>query len=245
MDYPAATLVFIALIFTLAGMVKGIIGLGLPTIAIGLLTLRIGTPEAVALLVMPTIITNLWQLFAGPRFLHLLRRFLTLMAGLAVGAFIGVRLLVDGEFATVMLGLVLAGYGVLGLSKAQFTVSPRWEGRLSPLIGVVTGILYGSTGLGVSSVPYVSALGLSKDELIQAMGLLFSMMSLTMALALAFAGKFEPGVAGMSIAALVPAMLGMTLGQKLRDRIDAALFRKIFFWSMVALGIYTAIHGLK
>lgn len=245
MEYSLPSLIFIAAIFVLAGMVKGIIGLGLPTIAIGLLTLRIGTPEAVALLVMPTIITNIWQLISGPRFVHLIRRFFTLLAGMFIGAFIGVHLLVNGEFATLMLGLVLAGYGLLGLSQVQFSVAPRWEARLSPVTGLVTGVLYGSTGLGVTAVPYVSALGLQKDELIQTMGLIFSMMSLAMALALWFAGKFEFAVAGTSTMALVPAMIGMTVGQKLRDRMEPVLFRKCFFVTMVVLGIYTAVHGMK
>ena len=244
MDYSVGTLIFITFVFILAGMVKGFVGLGLPTVAIGLLTLRIGTPEAVAMLVMPTIITNIWQLIAGPRFVHLIRRFLTMLIGLFIGAFIGVRVLVDGEFATFMLGCVLAGYGLLGLSKVDFTVGPRWEGRLSPVTGLITGVLYGSTGLGVTAVPYVSALRLPKDELIQALGLVFSMMSLAMALALTHAGKFELSVAGTSTMALIPAMIGMMIGQRFRDKVDAEMFRKIFFVVMVALGIYTAVHGM-
>ncbi|WP_151446184.1 sulfite exporter TauE/SafE family protein [Lacisediminimonas profundi] len=245
MDYPVSTLAFIAVIFILAGTVKGFIGLGLPTVAIGLLTFRIGTPEAVTMLIMPTVITNLWQLVSGPRFVHLIRRFLSLLACLFIGAFIGVRLLIDGEFATVMLGLVLTGYGVLGLTNVQFTVAPRWEARLSPLTGVVTGVLYGSTGLGVTAVPYVGALGLSKDETIQAMGLIFSVMSLATALALAWAGKYHPTVAGTSAMALLPAMVGMMIGQRLRDRVSAVVFRRCFFIAIVALGIYTVLHGIR
>jgi uncharacterized membrane protein YfcA len=245
MDYSAGTLVFITLIFVLAGSVKGFIGLGLPSVAIGLLTFRLGMPEAVALLVMPTIITNLWQLIAGPRFIHLIRRFATMLIGMCVGAFVGVKLLIDGEFATILMGCVLAGYGLLGLTRFEFTVSPRWESRLSPVTGLVTGVLYGSTGLGMTAVPFVSALGLSKDELIQAMGLIFSAMSVAMVLALAYAGRFEPAVAGTSLMALIPAMLGMLLGQKLRDKVNPVAFRRIFFIAMVALGIYTIVHAIK
>ena len=245
MDYSLGTLLFVGSIFIVAGMVKGFIGLGLPTVAIGLLTLRIGTPEAVAMLVMPTIITNIWQLIAGPRFMHLFRRLLPLMLGLFVGTFIGVRVLVEGQIATFMLGCVLVGYGLLGLSNVSFIVTPRWENRVAPVIGVVTGVLYGSTGLGVTSVPYMTALGLAKDELIQAMGLIFTMMSLALWLALSLAGRFEMSVAGTSMMALVPALIGMTLGQKVRDKVDAALFRKIFFVALIGLGMYTAINGMK
>jgi uncharacterized protein len=243
-DYTPLNIVFIALAFIVAGMVKGVIGLGLPTIAIGLLTLRIGTAEAVAMLAMPTVITNLWQLLTGPRFFHLLRRFKVLLATGFVGIFIGVRLLVDGGMAGFLLGLLLAGYGLLGLSKLKFSLTPRWEARLSPVAGLATGVLYGSTGLGVSSIPYITALGLEREELVQAMGLLFSTLSLAMAVALTLAGKFQPSIATTSVLALLPAMAGMMLGQKLRQAIDQEQFRKVFFAAMVLLGAYTAFHAL-
>jgi uncharacterized membrane protein YfcA len=181
---------------------------------------------------------------AGPRFLHLIRRFAWLVLGLFAGAFIGVRLLVDGHLAMILLGVVLAAYGVLGLSKFHFSLSPRWEARLSPAVGLVTGVLYGSTGLGITSLPYIGALKIERDELVQAMGLLFSSMSLATALALAVYGKYQLQVAGTSTAALVPAFIGMAIGQRLRERMDAARFRQLFFATMVILGLYTVAHAL-
>lgn len=244
MDYPLATLAIIVLAFILAGTVKGMLGVGLPTVAMSVLSFRLGMAEAVAMLVMPTVITNLWQLVAGPRFLHLTRRFAWLLVGLIVGAFVGVRLLVDGHLAMVLLGLLLAGYGVLGLTRYQFSLSQRWEARLSPVVGVVTGVLYGATGLGISSLPYVGALKIDKEELIQAMGLMFSTMSLATAVALAWYGKYHMNVAGTSAAALVPAFIGMAIGQRLRERMDANRFRQLFFVTMLILGIYTAAHAM-
>lgn len=245
MDTPLATLAIIVVAFVLAGTVKGMLGVGLPTVAMSVLSFRLGMAEAVAMLIMPTVITNLWQLIAGPRFFHLIRRFAWLIAGLIVGAFVGVRLLVDGHMAMLLLGLLLAGYGVLGLSRYQFSLSRRWEARLSPVVGVITGVLYGATGLGISSLPYVGALKIEKDELIQAMGLLFSAMSLATAVALAWYGKFHMQVAGTSAAALVPAFIGMAIGQRLRERMDANRFRQLFFATMVILGIYTVAHSLS
>ena len=245
MEYSISTVLVIVLAFVLAGTVKGMLGLGLPTVAISVLSFRVGMADAVTLLVMPTILTNLWQLLAGPRFVHLIRRFAGMLIATLVGAFIGVRLLVNGEMAMVLLGVVLLVYGLLGLSKLQFTVPPRWEGKLSPAVGLLTGVLYGSTGLGITSVPYVTALGLSKDELVQAMGLVFSAMSLSLAIALAGVGKFELGVAGASTATLIPAFIGMALGSRMRARMNAVLFRKVFFAAMVVLGGYTVIHALN
>ncbi len=244
MDYPLATLAIITLAFVLAGTVKGMLGVGLPTVAMSVLSFRLGMAEAVAMLVMPTIITNLWQLAAGPRFLHLMRRFAWLILGLTVGAFVGVQLLVNGHLAMLLLGLLLAGYGVLGLSRFQFSLSERWEARLSPAVGLVTGALYGATGLGISSLPYIGALKIERDELVQAMGLMFSVMSLATAVALAWFGKYHLQVAGTSVAALLPAFVGMAIGQRLRERMDAARFRQLFFAAMVILGLYTTVHAV-
>jgi uncharacterized protein len=242
MQYSLTTISIIAFTFILAGMVKGVTGMGLPTVAIGMLGLVMGPAEAVTLLVLPTLITNVWQLFAGPRFIDLLRRFATMMAGLFIGSFYGVRLLIHTEFATILLGVVLAGYGAFGLSSIQFAVSPRWERRLSPVTGLITGVLYGSTGLALTAVPYVNSLRLDKDALIQTLSLTFTVCSLGMAFGLAAQGRFQLSVAGTSLLALVPAFVGIMLGQHLRNRMKPEVFRRWFFVWMLILGTYMVVH---
>jgi len=181
MQDPSIVILIVALTFLLAGMVKGVIGMGLPTVAMGLLGLVMPPVEAAALLVVPSLVTNVWQLVAGPRFIALLRRFATLMVGVCLGTAVGIGLLTGGSatFATVALGAVLAAYGAIGLISARFTVSPRLEHWLSPLIGVITGFLTGATGVFViPAVPYFNSLGLEKEELIQTLGLSFTVSTL-------------------------------------------------------------------
>jgi uncharacterized membrane protein YfcA len=64
----------VGLVFVLAGFVKGTIGMGLPTVAIGFLTLLMPPAEAATILILPSFVTNVWQLAAGPQFAGLLRR---------------------------------------------------------------------------------------------------------------------------------------------------------------------------
>ena len=59
------TSIFIAAVFVLAGLVKGTIGLGLPTISMGLLALVMPPIEAAAILILPSFLTNVWQMVAG------------------------------------------------------------------------------------------------------------------------------------------------------------------------------------
>src|SRR3954447_4742070 len=115
--------------FLLAGVVKGVIGLGLPTVSMGLLGLAMSPVQAAALLLVPSLVTNLWQLFTGPRFGALLRRLWGMMLGVVVGTLAGSGLIAGtaGHAATAALGGALALYGVVGLLKPRLRVPPAAE----------------------------------------------------------------------------------------------------------------------
>jgi uncharacterized membrane protein YfcA len=76
---------FITLVFVLAGAVKGVTGMGLPTVAVALLTLRMPPLEAAALLIVPSSVTNVWQLAAGPALYPLWLRFRWLLLAVCAG----------------------------------------------------------------------------------------------------------------------------------------------------------------
>ena len=112
--------------FLLAGLVKGVIGLGLPTVAIGLLGLLMTPAQAAAILVVPSLVTNIWQFAVGGELLALVRRLWPMLAGICIGTLIGAVLLPSGSSAqaTVWLGVALAVYAGLGLIKVEFSVPP-------------------------------------------------------------------------------------------------------------------------
>ncbi|KAF1070050.1 MAG: hypothetical protein GAK45_00929 [Pseudomonas citronellolis] len=238
----------ILLTFLLAGLVKGVVGLGLPTVAVGLLGLVMPPMQAAAILVVPSTVTNLWQLAAGPRFLGLLKRLWGMLLGIVVGT-LAVGAWLGGEHwsaATPLLGVALILYALLGLSNKRFSVPPRHERWLSPLIGVVTGAITAVTGVFViPAVPYLQALGLEKDDLVQALGLSFTVSTLALAITLSQQGSLlHASVLGVSLLALVPALLGMYLGQWLRNRISPQTFRRCFFGGLLLLGADLALRGL-
>src|SRR5947209_682808 len=170
------SLAYIAIVggaFTLAGFVKGVIGLGLPTVSIGLLSLVMAPVEAVALLFVPSLVTNIWRLAIGPNFRPLLARQWTMLVSICVGIAIGAYLFGTVRYpgAKRWLGVSLLAYAALGLSPVRFHVRQRDEPVLSPIIGAVTGLLASITGVFmVPNVPYLQALGLDRDERMQALG---------------------------------------------------------------------------
>jgi len=235
-----------SLIFMLAGFVKGVIGLGLPTVAIGLLGLVMPPAQAVSLLVVPSLVTNVWQLAAGPGFVPLARRLWPMLLGVCAGTWAGAGLLAaqaNGR-ATLFLGIALVIYAMFGLSKKRFAVPAHAEPWMSPLIGVVTGVVTAATGVFVlPAVPYLQALALDKEELVQALGLSFTVSTLALAAVLMLHGSFHPSVAGASLAALAPALGGMLIGQWVRTRVRAETFRLFFFAGLLLLGGHLALRA--
>lgn len=234
-------------VFLLAGMVKGLIGMGLPTIAMGLLAVIMPPAQAAAILIVPSFVTNVWQLVAGPAFAGLVRRLWSMMAGVIVGTIAGSGVLAGNSagIATAGLGAALILYGLVSLSGARFTTPSRHEAWLSPLIGAATGLVTGATGVFViPAVPYLQSLGLEKDDLIQALGLSFTVSTVALAAGLLRVEAFQPGLAGLSLLALIPALAGMFVGQWIRSRISAETFRSVFFVGLLTLGGYLLIRAL-
>lgn len=238
----------VALTFVAAGWVKGMVGMGLPTTAMALLSLMLPPVEAAALLVVPSLVTNLWQLLAGPAFGALLRRFGTMMIAICVGTALGIGLLSashHSQWPTIALGLVLAVYALFGLAAPKVLVPLRWQPWLSPLAGLVTGMFAGATGVLVFPVvPYLGVLGLDKEELIQALGLSFTISTIALGAALALSGSYPSGVALTSLLAVLPALLGMFIGQRVRHRLDPAAFRRWFFLGMLSVGAIMVVRAV-
>jgi uncharacterized membrane protein YfcA len=242
------TVVLVALVvFLLAGVVKGVAGLGLPTIAMALLALVMPPAQAAALLVVPSLVTNLMQLRPLSRLGPMLRRLGAMQAGVCAGSLLGAVWLgaPSGQGATVALGAVLVLYAAWGLSGARLAVSVQAERWLGPMVGVATGLLTAATGVFVvPAVPYLQALGLEKDELVQAMGLSFTASTVALGLGLAAQGVYSTATAASSVVMLVPAVAGMVLGQWLRGWLSPALFRTLFFVGLALLGSHMVIKGL-
>ena len=233
--------------YVLAGFVKGVIGLGLPTVAIGLLGLLMTPAQAAAILVVPSLVTNVWQFAVGGDLLALARRMWPLLAGICIGTLIGAVLLPSGSSAqaTVWLGVALAVYAGLGLIKVQFSVPPRAELWLGLVVGIATGAITVATGMfALPGVPYIQALRFDRHKLVQALGLSFTVSTITLAAALFHAGEIRTSLAWPSLVALGAALIGMWLGQFVRGKVKAETFRLCFFVGLLLLGAHLALRGL-
>ncbi|SUE44518.1 sulfite exporter TauE/SafE family protein [Roseomonas gilardii] len=247
MDLPLSLLAVIAPVFFLAGFTKGVTGLGLPTVGMGLLSLFVAPAQAATLVILPSLLTNFWQM-AGHALPGLLRRLWPMLLATVLGCWAGRGLLTGGSawVGQGALGIVLAAYALFGLSPLRLpSIPPRREGWLGPLAGFCTGLLTAATGVFVlPAVPYLQALPLERPALMQALGLSFTTSTLALAAVLADGGALDGAGAAGSALALLPALLGMVLGQWLQKRLRPAVFRRVFFGGLLLLGAHLLLRGL-
>ena len=240
-------LILIAAAFLLAGFIKGVLGLGLPTVAMGLLAVTMPPARAIAIVIVPAIVTNIWQTFGGPYLRDILRRLWPLMLGTVVGIWLNAGLLTGpyAPYGTVTLGLLLVTYAIMGLSKFHFEVARRDEKWIGGIVGLITGVVSAATGVQViPSMPFMQAIGMEKDELVQALGVFFTVATIALGFSLTASGLLTAATALPGAIAMAASFAGMFVGQAVRTRMAPEVFRRWFLIAMILLGLYLAVNAL-
>lgn len=241
------TIALVCTAFLLAGGVKGVLGLGLPLTSVALMSTFMDLRVAVPLLVVPVVVTNVWQALRGDELVVLLRRFWLLFAGSCIGVWFGTVALfrVDPAFLITTLGVVVCAFTAVNLFALRLTVPPGSAPVLSPAVGLFSGVLSGSTGsLGLPVVIYFQALGLPKDTFVQAIGLQFLITAAVWIAALADQDALHASGLAVSAIAVVPAAAGMVAGQWLRERLSQERFRTGLYVFLFIIGLNLIRKGL-
>lgn len=248
LHFDVAGVALVLAIFLFAGTVKGVAGFGLPTISLGLLALTRPMQEAIALALLPTMATNVWQALGGgalrPTVSRLWPFFLASVFGTVAAA--GALSRADAAVLTGLLGALMA------LSAAMALLGPRWpepeprrERWLSPVVGATSGAVTGLTGsYMMPAAPYLSTLRLSPDGFVQAFALGALAATGALSLAMAAQGLLPPRLGLASAMGLVPAFLGMAVGRRLRRGFSEQRFRHVIQCFLLSLGLYLMVRNL-
>lgn len=237
--FETLSLVFAA--FLLGGLVKGVVGLGFPIVVLACLAATVGLKEAMGLLIVPGVVTNIWQAVVGGSFVSILQRIWTLLLASVAGIWAGVQILTtaDPKLLIGLLGTLLFVYSAISLARPQIPPPEKHEGWLSPVMGAAGGFMFGLTGsYMVPGVLYVQALGMKRDMFVQALGITFCLIMVTLGLFMSRNQILPMETALVSAGGLVPTTLGMVLGQKLRHRMSEQIFRKVLFVALCCAGLY-------
>lgn len=227
--------------FLVGGSVKGLAGLGMPVITVAVLTFAFGLPNAMALMVAPGLIANLWQAVSGGHATAAMRRIAIFLVPSLFTIWFGTGLLVtlDADWLVALLGIILSLYAITGISGFSLTIPRDREWWIGPIFGAVNGVTTGMTGVtSTPSVIYMNGLGMQRDMFIQALGLLFLISYVVLSLSLWLRGLLDMEVGALTLFACVPAMAGMALGRALRQRTSEAGFKRLFFRMLLAIGLY-------
>jgi len=224
-----------------------VIGLGLPTVSMGLLAVTMPPAQALAIVIVPAIVTNIWQTFVGPYLRDIVARLWPLMVGTVIGIWLNAGMLTGpyARYGTIVLGVLLVIYAIVGLRKFAFKVARRDEKWIGGIVGVVTGVISAATGVQViPSMPFMQAIGMEKDELVQALGVYFTVATVALAFNLTAAGLLTAATALPGAVAMAAAFTGMFIGQAVRSRMHPDAFRRWFLIAMIFLGLYIAGNAL-
>ena len=246
MDLSALGL--IALVFLAAGAVKGISGMGLPTFSIALLGLFMPTATAAALMLLPSLLTNVAQC-TGPHARALVRRLWPMWLLLLVATVCSPMpdLASAGSGARITLGALLIVYGFWGLARASLPDAGRWALPVGGIAGALSGVLTAATGVFVMPmVPFLQSLRLEKAVMIQALGLSFLLATLALAVRLGPQTVFDGATVPLAAhaVALLAAFGGLWGGATLRKRLPLPVFQRALFGVFVALGALILVRAL-
>lgn len=233
-------------VFVVAGTVKGVTGLGLPTVAIAGLSMVLPLAQAAALLVLPSLLTNVWQYLRCGVALAVWRRTRGLCLGIVVGAWLSPLpgVVSAGPWAHALTGGLLALYGLAGLFGLRLPQPGRHDVWVGPAMGLATGALTVASGVFVMpSVPYLQSLNLDKETLIGALGLTFTVCTVCLWISLG-AGGVRTDALAASAGMLLPALAGLGLGAFARQRLSEAAFKRWFQIAISALGLYVVLRAL-
>jgi uncharacterized membrane protein YfcA len=229
--------------FLVAGIAKGAIGIGLPPISVGLMTLAIPLGDALAIMAIPTLTTNIWQAIYGTGLKRMVKRFWTLAVAAMVTVLIVAATLgqLGSPTATAWLGVLLVTYAILALVAWRPHVPVHAERWANPLAGIATGFVTGITGIAaIPFLPYMQSLEIQKDDLVQALGILFIAITAALTVALAQQGAFDTAKVIGGFAAVVPTSIGVWIGQKSRNAMSPEMFRRIFLAGLLGIGLHMA-----
>ena len=184
------------------------------------------------LLLVPSLVTNIWQATVGGKFWEILIRLwpLFLTATFAVWFVVMVLSSVELTLLSALLGALLMTYAVINISGVRFNLKTRHQWWVGSLVGSVNGILTGMTGsLVVPGVFFLQSIGLSRDMLIQSMGILFTVSTVALISSLHVNEFLSLEIGVLSTVSVVPAIYGMVIGQRILQGLSERYFRKLFF----------------
>jgi len=240
-------LIQVILIFLAGGAVKGLIGVGLPTVTLTLLSFIFDIKESISIILLPVIITNLYQMLNGKHLKQIIDDTRIFQISAVPTVFLGFYflLLLKSDTILLILAIVLIYNSFLGLFKYEIKFKNYKSKYYQILIGGLTGTVTGISG--IYTMPFIfllQSLQYSKNKAIQLMGLTFFLFACTQFLLFILYDLISFKILALSSIACIPILLGVYLGTVLRRNISENIFKILFNLMLVFMGILLIIKTI-
>jgi uncharacterized membrane protein YfcA len=246
-DYTTAALLVIILGLFSGGLVKGVLGAGIPAVGLPIMVMVIDPAEAVTLFLVPVAISNIWQVLESGHYEEVLRRFWPFLILLMIGVWVGVGALTSIDPGIIALGL---GCVVIVTTCAQIftpnaTFLQRHAAKIDPVAGGLIGLCAGATGAFTPIIVYFAALRMHKNMFVTALAFAAFLGSVPLYARLITEGHLSWPQFWGSCLAVAPVGIGMASGYFIRQRISEELFRRFVQGALLILGAMLIWRGVS
>lgn len=231
---------FVIFAICLSAFIKGALGLGFSTICLAILANAIPLKDAIAIVLIPSLLSNIQVMIDAGHFRISVKVFWSMLLSSIIGMMFGLQILVNADIriSVSILGAVLIIYGIWGYFNQTYRLRDELIPRLNPFVGLSTGIVNGATGSQIFPImPYLLSLNISKEMLVMTINLSFTISSLIMLLTMWNLGVINTSLALSYSMAVIPVVICVWLGYKLRKRFSESLFRRLAMLLIIALGL--------
>ena len=243
-EFSLFILSYIFIVYLICGVIKGTIGFGLPTVSISLLVFFIDVKVIIALILIPTIIVNFYQLSRGVNFKKIFNETKFFLFSSTIFIFPGSYLLnlINSQFIILFIALVLFINSMLFLTNIKYSLSSYKSPLTQILIGSINGVIIGMTSIYTMPLIFLlQSLRYNKDTTVQFLGIAFFLYPIAQLLSFTNLNLISLEIVKISFLALIPIFLGLYIGQKIRKKISESLFQKFFYCMLLMMSLIIII----
>ena len=235
-----------ALIFVLGGLVKGLLGIGLPLVVVPLLSLGEPAARAIAMVAVPVLVSNSWQAWDSGFSWPGVRRFLPLILGLLITTLITVPMTLamsDAGLRKALAIVVIIAVTVNAL-PIKLNVPPSQERWWSAGVGTLSGVMGGVSSLtGPVIIAYLVSLRLPREVFVGTISIIYLAGAIPLYGSMAAQGRFAMHDVLLSALALLPMAAGLGAGKMLRGKLSEPVFRRVLLGFLVAVALGLIFKG--
>ena len=237
-NLPLLTVVYILFTYFLGGITQGILGVGLITVVISLLSFVIDVKETIALVIIPTIITSFFQMINGNNLKDIIKdtRYFLVFSTLIIVPGVFLLKVLESDLILIFIAILLFMNSSLSLSNRVVAIPNHQNSIIQVSAGSLNGFIIGLTS--IYTMPFVfllQSLKYNKEKTVQFMGLAFLLYSSMQFISFSYSKLISINTIVPSLIVTLPVIIGFLLGKKIRSFISEKLFKKLFYLMLLVM----------